>query len=186
MYYFSDLSDANKNSGRVSVKNIRYIGVRDVDDAEMSVMRQHSIRNYTSNEVVTRGEKTEYHANLCMLSNGFVFVLSLSLVLILLGLLSSDPLDSLKFSDPLESLESIETSNSIDPLVPNWIRVTLLQFNLGDAMASLTLTLPLSRYRLHHSGADHRFGANEVPSTYLLRYRLNRPCRVSQHRYPSS
>ena len=59
MYYFSDLSDANKNSGRVSVKNIKYIGVRDVDDGEMSVMRKNSIRNYTSNEVVTRGEKTE-------------------------------------------------------------------------------------------------------------------------------
>ena len=184
MYYFSDLSDTNKNSGRVSVKNIKYIGVRDVDDAEMSVMRQHSIRNYTSNEVVTRGEKTEYHANLCMLSNGFVFFLSFISCLDPLG--SSDLLDSLKFSDPLESLESIETFNSIDPLVPNWSRVTLLQFNLGDAMASLTLTLPLSRYRLNHSGADHRFGAYEIPSTYLLRYRLNRPCRVSQHRYPGS
>ena len=55
VYYFSDLSDESKNSSQITVKNITYIGVRDLDEAEVTILDEHKMKNYTNKEVVTRG-----------------------------------------------------------------------------------------------------------------------------------
>ena len=58
VYYISDLSDVHKNSSKVSVENIAYIGVRDVDVEEIKILKENNMRNYTKDEIIRRGIRT--------------------------------------------------------------------------------------------------------------------------------
>jgi len=58
VYYISELSDIHKNSSRVSLDNIAYIGVRDVDVDEIRILKENNVRNYTKEEIVRRGSST--------------------------------------------------------------------------------------------------------------------------------
>ena len=63
MYYISDLSDIHKNSCQISLENIAYIGVRDVDVAEIKILKEHNIKNYTKEEIIRRGLLNEMYDN---------------------------------------------------------------------------------------------------------------------------
>ena len=56
VYYISDLSDVHKNSAQISLDNIAYIGVRDVDVAEIKILKDHNVKNYTKEEIIRRGK----------------------------------------------------------------------------------------------------------------------------------
>lgn len=58
VYYISDLSDLNQNSSKISLENIAYFGVRDIDVEEIKIMKDHNIRNYTKDEIIRRGSST--------------------------------------------------------------------------------------------------------------------------------
>ena len=55
MYYISDLSDVHKNSCQISLENVAYIGVRDVDVEEIKILKEHNVKNYTKDEIIRRG-----------------------------------------------------------------------------------------------------------------------------------
>lgn len=55
VYYISDLSDLHKNSCQISLENIAYIGVRDVDVAEIKILKENNVKNYTKEEIIRRG-----------------------------------------------------------------------------------------------------------------------------------
>ena len=55
VYYISDLSDVDKNASQMSLENIAYIGLRDVDVAEKEVLKKHNVTWYTKEELVRRG-----------------------------------------------------------------------------------------------------------------------------------
>ena len=55
VYYISDLSDVHKNSCQISLENIAYVGVRDVDVEEIKILKDHNIKNYTKDEIIRRG-----------------------------------------------------------------------------------------------------------------------------------
>ena len=55
VYYISNLSDVHKNSSKVALENIAYIGVRDVDVEEIKILKEHNVRNYTRDEIIRRG-----------------------------------------------------------------------------------------------------------------------------------
>ncbi|KAL5262708.1 hypothetical protein ACHWQZ_G008193 [Mnemiopsis leidyi] len=58
VYYISDLSDVHKNSCQISLENIAYVGVRDVDVEEIKILKDHNIKNYTKDEIIRRGSST--------------------------------------------------------------------------------------------------------------------------------
>lgn len=58
VYYISNLSDVHKNSSKVALENIAYIGVRDVDVEEIKILKEHNVRNYTRDEIIRRGSST--------------------------------------------------------------------------------------------------------------------------------
>lgn len=58
VYYISDLSDLHKNSCQISLENIAYIGVRDVDVAEIKILKENNVKNYTKEEIIRRGSST--------------------------------------------------------------------------------------------------------------------------------
>lgn len=61
VYYISDLSDIHKNSAQISLDNIAYFGVRDVDVEEIKILKENNIRNYTKGEIIRRGMKRICH-----------------------------------------------------------------------------------------------------------------------------
>ena len=70
VYYISDLSDVDKNTSQMSLENIAYIGLRDVDVAEKEVLKKHNVTWYSKEELVRRGRQCVTVS----LYGGFVFV----------------------------------------------------------------------------------------------------------------
>ena len=57
VYYISDLSSMDRSTCQISLENIAYIGLRDVDVAEKEVLKEHKVTCYTKDELVRRGRQ---------------------------------------------------------------------------------------------------------------------------------